>query len=242
VFEVPVRVRTTIRYKTAWIYAVMMGIGIGVIGMCLRAVIAESLDDPNHWFIAPATTSDFDTVFRIIGAPIFAATAAYLFRQLAKQRYPLYYEQQEKERLAQLSRAQPQRPLAGEPIPPVRVIGFFAVIIATVACYNLLPPIGQIVLLALDKTAFGMRWLDVNSPPIAWSLLCGLGGAMVGFAMGLRRAGAPRLAPKFALYGAGAIFLLFLLGLIYAGAMPPTHPPAIAPHSSHSINITVMTP
>jgi hypothetical protein len=220
-----------------------MAFGIGAITFFLRGVIAFSLPDYYHWFIALAPTSDYDTVFRIIGAPIFAGVVGYVFSLVARRQWPAYYDEAEKQRLANLQREQPSRPRAGEPIPPIRIVGFFVVMVATILCYDLLPDVGQAVLIILDRIAFGTRWLDVNVPALSWLLVGALMGGVTGFAMGIRRAGAPKLAPRVVLTGIAALGVLFILGLGYAGAMPPTHPRIVNRVTNTApVNVNVWAP
>jgi len=127
-------------------------------------------------------------------------------------------------------------------MPPERILGFFAVIASTLLCFEILPAIGEVVMMLLDRIAFGFRCIGVNNPAFAWLLLGALVGAVAGFAMGLGRAGAPRLRPKVALYGVGAMGCLFILGLIYCATMPPTHPKPVTATNGHSVTISLWVP
>jgi hypothetical protein len=237
VFEVPLRARTAIRTSTVWIHAGIIAIGAAMIGLFIRLAIAASLADSNHWFIVVDSTGQYETLFRVVGTPAFCAGAGYVFRCFARWQWPLYFEQldnrrkyrRDMQRQAMRGRGATAPPIQPaewnpmhEPAIPLPAMAFFAISVLMIACWTLLPGIGEFTLFVFDRIAFGVRWFGASSPTEAWCLTGAVLGALIGAAVGVRRAGAPRHVPKLGMYAVGIVVGLFLLGVVYSAAMRPT--------------------
>jgi hypothetical protein len=114
----------------------------------------------------------------------------------------------------------------------VQILGMLVGGLVLLTCYTILPYIGGGIVIFFDYAAYGLRWLDISNPSLAWLVLGIVFGGLFGLHTALRGMGKSGL-PRIAFLWTGAGFAtLYVLSFLFCHTMKPSVAAPIAPAPS----------